>query len=117
MEDQLRKVLSEIEARAVSSQRELTSVKQALVQKQRIAKTIQLTLAEIDSLPKDTPLYQGVGKMFMLADETTLQSRLKEEKKSTEDEAKALEKKHEYLLKTYENARQHIQAAMQRQAT
>jgi prefoldin subunit 1 len=105
----------EIEARAQSSQRELQGVKQALVQKQRMAKTIQLTLTEIDNLPKDTTLYQGVGKMFVLADEADLQKRLKEEQRATEEESKALEKKHEYLLKTYENARQHIQAAMQRQ--
>lgn len=115
MDEALRKVLGEIEARAISSQREMSIVKNAITSKQRQSRLFALTIHELESLPNSTPIYEGVGKMFLISDETDVMSRLERERKSVETDVIALEKKHEYLEKTFENARMHIQSAINRQ--
>lgn len=50
--------------------------------------------------------------MFVLSDLDTVTGRINDEKKGKEMEKMGVEKKLEYLEKTYANAKMHIQAAM-----
>lgn len=111
-EAQLRAVLGEIEARAISSKRELNVVNQQVAQKQRSVRLLDLTIAELTALPKDTPLFEGVGKMFMQTSQSTVTDRMTEERTGTQGDLAALQKKHDYLQTTFDNANMHIKAAM-----
>jgi prefoldin subunit 1 len=56
-------LLQEIETRAVQSQQQLNITKAQITAKQRETRLLELTSKEIGSLPKETNVYEGVGKM------------------------------------------------------
>lgn len=56
-------MLQEIEAQAIMAQREINLVKSGISAKQRDIRLIELTSAELKSLPEKTNVYEGVGKM------------------------------------------------------
>lgn len=57
------KLLQEIEQKAAFSQQQIGIVKAQMAAKAREQRMLQLTSSEVDSLPKDTNVYEGVGKM------------------------------------------------------
>lgn len=56
-------LMQEIESRANFSQQQLQIVKAQMAAKQRDIRLLQLTSKELDTLPKGTNVYEGVGKM------------------------------------------------------
>jgi prefoldin subunit 1 len=56
-------LLQEVEAQAVLSQQKITQTQAELATKRRDARLNQLTANELKTLPKDTNVYEGVGKM------------------------------------------------------
>lgn len=56
-------LLTEIEQKAAFSQQQIGVVKAQIAAKNREARMLQLTSTEVSSLPKDTNVYEGVGKM------------------------------------------------------
>jgi chaperonin cofactor prefoldin len=56
-------LLREIEAQSVATQQQISLVKTQMGAKQREMRLTQLTRSEISSLPPDTGVYEGVGKM------------------------------------------------------
>lgn len=55
--------MQEIETQAILAQREINVVKTAVSTKQRDVRMLELTTSEVKSLPKDTNVYEGIGKM------------------------------------------------------
>jgi chaperonin cofactor prefoldin len=60
----------EIEAQSIAAQQQIGMVRTQLAAKQREMRLTQLTRSEISSLPPDTGVYEGVGKMWALSPET-----------------------------------------------
>lgn len=58
-----RQLVQEIEIQAISAQREINVVKSTISAKQRDTRLLELTSSELKTLPKDTKVYEGVGKM------------------------------------------------------
>lgn len=56
--------MQEIESQAINAQREINVVKGAVSAKQRDIRLLELTNRELKVLPKDTKVYEGVGKMY-----------------------------------------------------
>ena len=59
-------VLAEIEARAVSSAQSLQQVNAQISASEREKRMLQLTQTELSSYSPDTPVYTGVGKMYVI---------------------------------------------------
>lgn len=59
----MRQLLGEIEQKAAFSQQQIGIVRAQIAAKKREDRMLQLTNVEIDSLPKDANVYEGVGKM------------------------------------------------------
>jgi prefoldin subunit 1 len=57
--------MQEIESRAIFSQQQLQIVKTQMAAKQRDIRLTQLTDKELEGLPKETAVYEGVGKMWV----------------------------------------------------
>ena len=55
--------MHEIETQAVQAQQQINIVKTQITSKQRDARLLQLTTGELQGLPKETKVYEGVGKM------------------------------------------------------
>ena len=57
-------VLREIESKAQFSAQQLQIVRGQISSKTREKRMLELSSTELDGLPKDTPIYDGVGKMY-----------------------------------------------------
>jgi len=55
----------EIETQAIQAQQQISLARSQLAGKQREMRLTQLTRAEISSLPVQTAVYEGVGKMYV----------------------------------------------------
>jgi prefoldin subunit 1 len=60
------KVLQEIGQKKAFAEQQLSIVKQQKAVNSRENRMLQLTASEVESLPKQTKVYEGVGKMYVL---------------------------------------------------
>lgn len=58
--------MREIESQAIAAQQQISLVRTQVASKQREMRMAQLTRGEIASLPQDTAVYEGVGKMCVV---------------------------------------------------
>ena len=118
-------MLKEIESKAAFSAQQLQIVRGQIASKTREKRMLQLSSNEMDTLPKETPVYEGVGKMWgsldlrcvALIDScdrfvlTSTQELKEQQTKGSGDVDKELEnlnKKLHYLETTYNNAQLHL---------
>ena len=59
-----KQLVREIETQAIQAQQQISLARSQLAGKQREMRLAQLTRAEISSLPAQTAVYEGVGKMY-----------------------------------------------------
>lgn len=105
----LQKLVREIESQAMAAQQQIGLVRTQVNSKQREVRLAQLTQNEIKSLPTDTPVYEGVGKMFVQVPGKELQRKLGGQVKDMEAEIESLGKKLHYLETTAKNSQEHIE--------
>jgi prefoldin subunit 1 len=55
--------VQEIETQAIQAQQQINVVKSQIAVKQRDMRLLQLTSSEVSTLPENTKIYEGVGKM------------------------------------------------------
>ncbi|EER45329.1 conserved hypothetical protein [Histoplasma capsulatum var. duboisii H88] len=104
----LQKLVQEIESRAIATQQQINIVRSQITGKQRELRLLELTSNEISQLPKETNVYEGVGKMFVANPITNVNKRLSAEKGELKTAISNLEKKLHYLETTHKNSRQHM---------
>ncbi|KAK4211407.1 putative prefoldin subunit 1 [Rhypophila decipiens] len=100
---------AKIESQAIAAQQQIGLVRTQLAGKQREMRLAQLTRSEISSLPPDTAVYEGVGKMFVSLPAPTMQDKLGGQMKEMETEIEALGKRLHYLETTAKNSQEHIE--------
>ncbi|AEO54394.1 hypothetical protein MYCTH_2088965 [Thermothelomyces thermophilus ATCC 42464] len=105
----LQKLVREIESQAIAAQQQISLVRTQAASKQREMRLAQLTRNEIASLPSDTAVYEGVGKMFVGVGVPALQDKLGSQIKDLETEVDALGKRLHYLETTAKNSQEHIE--------
>ncbi|GAQ34054.1 prefoldin subunit 1 [Aspergillus niger] len=105
----LQKLLQEIEVQAITSQQQIGVTKAQITTKQRDIRMLELTSKEIGSLPKDTRVYEGVGKMFVAVPMNTIDKRLSSESGDLKTDIAGLEKKLHYLEMTHKNSRENLE--------
>ncbi|KAK3902726.1 ceramidase-domain-containing protein [Staphylotrichum tortipilum] len=105
----LQKLVREIESQAIAAQQQISLVRTQVASKQREMRLAQLTRGEIASLPSDTAVYEGVGKMFVGIPAPALQAKLGSQVKEIETEVDALGKRLHYLETTAKNSQEHIE--------
>ncbi|OAA65411.1 prefoldin subunit [Niveomyces insectorum RCEF 264] len=110
----LQKLVREIETQAVQAQQQIAVVRSQVAGKQREMRLAQLTQREIASLPSDTAVYEGVGKMFVAEPVTTLSAKLGTQIKSLEGDVDGLNKRLHYLETTAKNSQEHISQMLRR---
>ncbi|KAL2266575.1 hypothetical protein VTJ83DRAFT_5927 [Remersonia thermophila] len=105
----LQKLVREIESQAVAAQQQISLVRTQVAAKQREMRLAQLTKNEIAALPADTPVYEGVGKMFVAVPVPAMQDKLGSQIKEIEAEVDGLGKRLHYLETTAKNSQEHIE--------
>jgi len=58
-----RQLLQEISSKAAFAEQQLGIVRGQIASKNRESRMLQLSDTEMNALPKDTPVYDGVGRM------------------------------------------------------
>jgi prefoldin subunit 1 len=58
-------IFQEISQKKAFSEQQLLIVRQQKTARTREARLLELTSSEVSSLPKDTKVYEGVGKMYV----------------------------------------------------
>lgn len=109
----LQKLVREIESQAIAAQQQITLVRTQLASKQREMRLAQLTRSEMASLPADTAVYEGVGKMFAAVPVSELQDKLVSQMKQMETDVEGLGKRLHYLETTAKNSQDHIEKMLQ----
>ncbi|KAF2223112.1 Prefoldin [Elsinoe ampelina] len=104
----LQKLLIEIEQKASFAQQQMVIVKSQIDASKREIRMIDLMNKEIDSLPGDAKLYEGVGKMFVASPTADVNTRLVKEKKDLNAKLDNLDKKYTFLETTYKNSQEHL---------
>ncbi|CAK3959052.1 related to prefoldin subunit 1 [Lecanosticta acicola] len=129
--EKLQQLLQEIEQKSAFAQQQLGIVKSQIASKNRASRMLQLSSNELDTLPKDTPVYDGVGKMwdissalpeasanygyrFVLTSTEDVKARQAREATDVKNEISNLEKKLHYLEMTYKNSQQHMEQLFKR---
>ncbi|MCJ1311481.1 hypothetical protein MMC25_005153 [Agyrium rufum] len=109
----LQKLVQEIETQAILAQREINVVKSNIAVKQRDVRLLELTSTELKSLPKETKVYEGVGKMFLAQPGKSVSERLSKQTTDLKGDITNLNKKLHYLETTHKNSRTHIDQILQ----
>ncbi|EUC50196.1 hypothetical protein COCMIDRAFT_22297 [Bipolaris oryzae ATCC 44560] len=108
----LQKVLQEISQKKAFAEQQLVIVKQQKATRARESRMLQLTSSEVSSLPADTKVYEGVGKMFVCTPIPDVQKRLEQESEALTKEMANLDKKEDYLEKTYANSKSSLEQVL-----
>ncbi|KAF1911912.1 Prefoldin [Ampelomyces quisqualis] len=108
----LQKVFQEISQKKAFAEQQLVIVRQQKVARTREGRMLQLTSSEVSSLPPDTKVYEGVGKMFVCTPILDVQKRLQAESEALTKEMSNLDKKEDYLEKTYTNSKNSLEQVL-----
>ncbi|KAI2601804.1 Prefoldin [Hypoxylon sp. NC1633] len=104
----LQKLLLEVETQAIAAQQQISLVRTQQASKQRELRMAQLTRTEISSLPANTNVYEGVGKMFVALPVPNMNSKLEAQIKEVEGEVDGLGKRLHYLEVSQKNNKDQI---------
>lgn len=86
-------------------------LKMADLQIENLKRSIQhskLTNTEISSMPEDTRMYLGIGRMFLLTEKNEIKDGLTKKVKTSEDKIKNLENNKVYLERSLKESENNI---------
>ncbi|OTA37225.1 hypothetical protein BTJ68_02687 [Hortaea werneckii EXF-2000] len=70
--EKLQQLLQEISSKAAFAEQQLNIVRAQIASKKREERKLQLSNKELSDLPSLTPVYDGVGKMYVGMDERNI---------------------------------------------
>ncbi|KDN69917.1 putative prefoldin subunit [Colletotrichum sublineola] len=129
----LEKLIREIESQAIVAQQQIGQARTQMTAKQREMRMVRLTLDEVATLPANSGVYEGIGKIsnvilltfgllvggrkrFVSMPTQQLTQKLEGQIKEKEGEVEKLSQKLHYLETTYKNSRQHIDQMLKAQS-
>ncbi|KAI0188398.1 Prefoldin beta-like protein [Astrocystis sublimbata] len=104
----LQKLLREVETQAIASQQQIALTRTQQASKQREMRMAQLTRTELSTLPADTNVYEGVGKMFVSLPVADMKGKLETQIKEFEGDVETLGKRLHYLEVSQKNSKDQI---------
>ncbi|XP_041864295.1 prefoldin subunit 1 isoform X2 [Melanotaenia boesemani] len=104
---ELKKAFSELQVKMIDTQQKVKLADLQIDQLTRVQKHAKLTHTEIATLPDNTRLYEGVGRMFILQSKEEINNLLMDKQKTVDEKIKELEKK-VYLERSVKEAEDNI---------
>ncbi|XP_047234839.1 prefoldin subunit 1 isoform X1 [Girardinichthys multiradiatus] len=105
---ELKKAFSELQVKMIDTQQKVKIADLQIDQLGRVQKHNKLTQAEISTLPNNTRLYEGVGRMFILQSKEEINNLLLDKQKTADNKIKELEQKKVYLERSVKEAEDNI---------
>ncbi|TKA28714.1 hypothetical protein B0A50_03042 [Salinomyces thailandicus] len=112
--EKLQQLLQEISSKAAFAEQQLGIVRAQIASKNREQRMLQLSNTEMNALPQATPVYEGVGKMFVSTTIPDVKKKQDQEGEDCKKELSNLDKKLHYLETTYKNSTEHIESILKR---
>ncbi|WVQ84795.1 hypothetical protein IAT38_006952 [Cryptococcus sp. DSM 104549] len=109
-DDTLRKILVQIQNQAITSQKQLSVVRNQINSKEKERRILSLTVRELGAVPAGETesgggrMYKGVGKMFIQQPREDINKEHSDQEKALAEEIQNLTKKAKYLEKQFEEA-------------
>ncbi|XP_077122116.1 prefoldin subunit 1 [Ranitomeya variabilis] len=108
MDLELKKAFTELQAKVIDTQQKVKLADLQIEQLSRTKKHAHLTDTEIKNLPDGTPMYEGVGRMFVLQTKEKIHSQLLNKQKIADDKIAEIEQKKSYLERSVKEAEDNI---------
>ncbi|KAM8897601.1 prefoldin subunit 1 [Spinachia spinachia] len=105
---ELKKAFSELQVKMIDTQQKVKLADLQIDQLTRVQKLAKVTHKEISTLSDDTPLYEGVGRMFILQSKEEINDQLTDKQKTAQEKIKELEQKKVYLERSVKEAEDNI---------
>ncbi|KAM9348702.1 prefoldin subunit 1 [Symphorus nematophorus] len=105
---ELKKAFSELQVKMLDTQQKVKLADLQIDQLTRVQKHAKLTHAEITTLPDNTRLYEGVGRMFILQSKEEINNQLMDKQRTADEKIKELEQKKVYLERSVKEAEDNI---------
>ncbi|UYV77911.1 PFDN1 [Cordylochernes scorpioides] len=96
---ELKKAFQELQIKMIDTTQKLQLADTQIDAHKRTIQRSQLTDSELSQMPPDTPMYLGIGRMFLRTDPTTVKKELEEKIKTCESKIKTMESNKNYLEK------------------
>ncbi|KAI8093025.1 Prefoldin [Halteromyces radiatus] len=95
-DDAIRNIFVELQAKYISSQQQVNTVKAQIQNKQRERKMAELTRQELDTLDSNTHTYKPVGKMFIQSPLSEMKKEYVKGIEKADEQIQQLEKSQKY---------------------
>ncbi|XP_063301343.1 prefoldin subunit 1 isoform X1 [Pelobates fuscus] len=105
---ELKKAFTELQAKVIDTQQKVKLADLQIEQLSRTKKHAQLTNLEIMHLSDTTPVYEGVGRMFVLQSKENIHTHLLNKQKIADKKIVELEQKKSYLERSVKDAEDNI---------
>ncbi|KAK6474649.1 prefoldin subunit 1 [Huso huso] len=105
---ELKKAFAELQAKVMDTQQKAKLADLQIEQLNRMKKHAHLTDSEVTTLPDETRMYEGVGRMFILQSKEVIHNQLLEKQKGADEKIKELEQRKTYLERSVKDAEDNI---------
>ncbi|XP_043925310.1 prefoldin subunit 1 [Protopterus annectens] len=105
---ELKKAFAELQAKMIDTQQKVKLADIQIEQMNRTKKHAKLTDSEILTLPDETRMYEGIGRMFILQSKRLIHKQLVEKQKVADGKIKELEQRKAYLERSVKEAEDNI---------
>ncbi|KAI8342111.1 Prefoldin [Chlamydoabsidia padenii] len=95
-DEAIRNIFIELQAKYISSQQQVNTVKAQIQSKQRDRKMAELTRRELDTLEPNTKTYKPVGKMFIQSPLSDMKKQYTQGVEKADEQIQQLEKSQKY---------------------
>ncbi|XP_053319320.1 prefoldin subunit 1 [Spea bombifrons] len=114
---ELKKAFTELQAKVMDTQQKVKLADLQIEQLNRTKKHAHLTNLEIKNLSENTPMYEGVGRMFVLQTKENIHSQLLNKQKIADEKISELEQKKSYLERSVKDAEDNIREMLMARRT
>ncbi|CAH1247806.1 PFDN1 [Branchiostoma lanceolatum] len=117
VDQELKKAFQELQTKMITTQQQLKVADAQIEAQRRVQQHAKLTDQEISTLPEETRVYEGVGRMFLLQPIPTVRDNLKTKMESSEEKIKKLQSNKTYLERNCKESQENIrEMIMQKKA-
>lgn len=101
---ELKKAFEDLQVKMLTSRSQIKVIEAQIDQLKRQATHSRLTETELQQLGNEVPMYEGIGRMFVLSDKSKILETLDLKTRQCENKMASLEKNKEYIEKSLKDS-------------
>ena len=101
---ELKKAFEDLQVKMINTRNQMKAITGQVETLKRQTQHSKLTEAELKQLPESVPMYEGIGRMFVLSGKDKILAGLENKAKTNDSRVTGLEKNKEYLEKSLKDS-------------